>query len=266
MQTRAYCGTLHAVTCPCCLSMNSLARMLTVLELYKPGTPIVDIAAICNHFGYAPASAYRYVRELCAVGLLVRLPGGYGLGPRIIELDLLMREYDPLVGGNRDLIEMLARETGLNVLLSEWYRNTVINVHQEMAGESAPLNYGRGRPMALFRSATARVILAHLPPRNLRRLYDENLEQPDLLRLGATWKIFSKEMLDIRKRGYCITEGDLDPGKAGIAAPIFFEKRVIGSITAVGASKLLRGFDEEALAEKVFGVAREITRRIGAST
>ena len=74
--------------------MNSLRRMLAVLKLIQPYRPTVDIAQICLQLGYAPATAYRYVRELADVGLLVRLPGGYALGPRIIELDLLIRETD----------------------------------------------------------------------------------------------------------------------------------------------------------------------------
>ena len=56
--------------------MNSLRRMLDVLSLIGPGRPPLDIDTLCAELGYAPASAYRYVRELNEVGLLVRLPGG----------------------------------------------------------------------------------------------------------------------------------------------------------------------------------------------
>ena len=237
--------------------------MLDVLDLFKPGMPAIDIEGICRLLDYAPASSYRYVRELCDVGLLVRLPGGYALGPRIIELDLQMREEDPLLNTSRELMETLAAETGLNVLLSELYGNTVINVHQEHGRETDALRFGRGRPMALFRSATARVILAHLPARQLRRVYDDNAEHPDVLRLGDNWKSFAKAMLDTRKRGYSVSEGDLDNGKAGIAAPIFDGKRVLGSITAVGSYERFHGFNESYLATQVLEVAAEITRRIG---
>ena len=39
-----------------------------------------------------PASAYRYLRELGTVGLLVRLPRGYALGPRVIQLERQMSD------------------------------------------------------------------------------------------------------------------------------------------------------------------------------
>lgn len=236
--------------------------MLDVLDLFKPGMPAVDIDGICRRLGYAPASSYRYVRELCDVGLLVRLPGGYALGPRIIELDLQIREEDPLLTTSRELMETLVAETGLNVLLSELYGDTVINVHLEQGRETDALRFGRGRPMGLFRSATTRVILAHLPARQLRRVYDEHATRPDVMRLADNWKGFAKAMLDTRKLGYSVSEGDLDNGKAGMAAPIFDGKRVLGSITAVGSNERFHRFNEQYLATQVMQVAADITRRI----
>jgi len=237
--------------------------MLDVLDLFRPDQPAIDVDVICSQLGCAPATAYRYIRELCAVGLLVRLPGGYALGPRVIQLDLQMREYDPMLTGSRDLIEALGEETGLNVLLSELYGSTVITVHHHPGRDAEPLRFGRGRPMALLRSSTALVVLANLQPRQLRRLYDEHAEQDDMQRLGANWKDFSRAMLEIRRKGYCLTSGDLDPNKAGISAPIFDErKRILGSITAVGSVERFRAFNEEYLATRVRDTAGEITRRI----
>lgn len=244
--------------------MNSLRRMLDVLSLIGPGRPTLDIDTLCTELGYAPASAYRYVRELNEVGLLVRLPGGYALGPRIIELDLLMRENDPLLRSSRSLLEAMTQETGLHALLSELYEDTVINIHQEDGLDGHPLNFGRGRPMHLFRSATSRVILANLSPRQLRRVYDKHADNPDLLRLGADWKLFSKAMLQIRKQGYCLSRGELDPDKTGLAAPIFDDKkRVLGSITLVGSHGRFAAFNEDFLARRIGQAAREITQSIG---
>lgn len=241
--------------------------MLDVLGLITRERPAIDVEQICQALGYAPASAYRYVRELEDVGFLVRLPSGYALGPRIIELDLQMRESDPLLKNSRDLMEELARQTGLNVLLSELYGETVINIHQEFGLDSQQLNYGRGRPMALFRSATSTVILAHLSPRQLRRVYDSHSESPDLRELGQDWKAFSRTMLQLRKQGYSLSKGQLDPGKVGVAAPIFDEKgRVLGSISLVGSHERFDAFNESFVARLICGSASEISRRIAGAT
>lgn len=243
--------------------MNSLRRMLDVLDLFTPDQPVIDVEMICSTLKYAPASAYRYVRELSDVGLLAKIPGGYTLGPRVIELDRQITEYNPLLVQSRDLVADLSVQTGLGVLLSELYGSTVINVLQIPGRDTQPLNFGRGRPMALFRSATAKVILAYLLPRQLKRLYEQHVNEPDLTRLGATWKGFSKSMLQIRKQGYCISIGELDPDKTGLAAPIFDEKkRVLGSITLVGSTERFQAFNESYLANLITSAGHRITERL----
>jgi DNA-binding IclR family transcriptional regulator len=245
--------------------MNSLRRMLAVLQLIRADRPLVDIDDIRGELGYAPATAYRYLRELVGVGLLVRWPGGYGLGPRIIEYDLMIRESDPLLNRSRELVRALARQTGLNVLLSELFEDTVISIHQEYGVDPGELNFGRGRPMPLFRSATSRVILAHLPPRRLRRLHDSHAGSAELQALGADWGAFAQAMRAIRRQGWCRSSGELDPGKTGLAAPIFDDaQRVIGSITLVGHSARFDAIDADALCRAVVEAGREITRRVAA--
>jgi len=245
--------------------MNSLRRMLNVLDLFKPDQPVLDVDIICSQLGYSPASAYRYLRELGEVGLLVRLARGYALGPKVIALDRQMTDYDPILVCGRDLIDNLVAETGLDALISELYGTAVINVLLKRGTESAYAGAGRGRPIDLFRTATSRVVLAYLLPRQIRRIYDARASDPEILKMGLTWKDFSKGLLAIRKQGYCISEGELNPERSGIAAPVFDEKRrVLGSITIVGSSDRFKAFRENYLANLVTGAATELTARISA--
>ena len=242
--------------------MNSLSRMLEVLNLFKPEQPVIDIEVICSQLGYTPASAYRYVRELSGFGLLVKLPRGYALGPKVIELDRQMTQFDPLLAASRDIVGDLVEQTGLQLLISELYGSTVINILQKSGADEQSLNFGRGRPMDLFRSATSRVILAYLLPRQLRRIFD-SARPEDVARSGATWTDFSKAMLRIRKDGYCISAGELDPDKTGIAAPIFDEKqRILGSITLVGSNTRFEAFQRSYLSGLMTQAAAQITARI----
>lgn len=236
--------------------------MLEVLNLFKPDQPVIDIEIVCSQLGYAPASAYRYVRELSNAGLLVRLPRGYALGPRVIELDRHMTQFDPLLSASRDIVGDLIAQTSLELLISELYGSTVINILQRSGAQEETLNFGRGKPMDLFRSATSRVILAYLLPRQLRRIFD-GAAPTDLAHVGTNWKDFSKTMLQIRKDGYCVSEGELDPDKSGIAAPIYDEKnRILGSITLVGNSERFNAFNRDFLSGLVTDAARKITVRI----
>lgn len=237
--------------------------MLDVLALFKPEQPVIDAEIICKELGYAPASAYRYLRELGDFGMLVRLPHGYALGPRIIELEHQMTEYDPLIVCSRDLVDHLVSETGLDALISEWYGDSVVNVLIKRGLDEGPVGGGRGRPIDLFQSSTARVVLAYLLPRQIRRVFEAHASSHQESTPALDWKQFSKDLLRIRKQGYCISESELYVGREGVSAPIFDEKkRVLGSITLVGQKERFQVFQEKYLCNLVTIAASEITARI----
>ena len=72
-------------------------------------------------------------------------------------------------------------------------------------------------------------------------------------------------MLQIRKDGYCISEGELDPDKSGISASIFAEKqRILGSITLVGNSERFNAFNRDYRSGLITDAARKMTTRITA--
>lgn len=243
--------------------MNSLRRLLMVFDLFRPEQPVIDVDTICRELGYTPATAYRYLRELGDAGFLKRLPRGYALGPRIVTLEQLMTNYDPLLACSRDLADKLVADTGLDALVSEWHGDSVVNVLVQRGSDAGPVGGGRGLPINLFHSATSRVVLAYLLPRQIRRVYDTHLQTPDGQPLGQEWKAFTKSLLAIRKQGYCVSESELHPGRSGVAAPIFDEKRrVIGSMTLVGRSERFQAFQQSYLRHLVTGAASELTTRI----
>jgi DNA-binding IclR family transcriptional regulator len=243
--------------------MNSLRRLLMVFDLFRPEQPIIDVDIICRELGYTPATAYRYLRELGDAGLLKRLPRGYALGPRIFTLEHLMTNYDPLLACSRDLVEKLVADTGLDALVSEWHGDSVVNVLIQRGSDAGPAGGGRGRPIDLFHSATSRVVLAYLLPRQIRRVYDAHANPSQLQSLGLEWKPFIKSLLAIRKQGYCISESELYPGRSGVAAPIFDEKRrVLGSMTLVGLSERFGAFQQRYLCDLVTGAASQLTARL----
>ena len=105
--------------------------------------------------------------------------------------------------------------------------------------------------------------MAQLAPRPMRRAY----ERIEGSRMGAPelppWKQFVKEMRVLRMQGYCLTRGQVEGGKSGLASPILDERgRVLGSITVVGDDKRFDMFNEPHLARLVSDAAARLTARI----
>ncbi|MBV6304267.1 IclR family transcriptional regulator [Candidimonas humi] len=245
-----------------------ISRVSAILNLFGVHKPLIGIEEIAQALEVSPASAYRYAADLVQAGLLSRLSGRYRLGLKIIELEYLISTCDPIIAAAHQPMEALARATGANVLLCNMYDSTLVNVAHVTGLRPVRVRYTKGLPMPLFRGSQARIVLAHMERRRLRRLYDAALQDPqtaaDAQALGAGWRDFTRTLRAIRKQGYYISRGELDAGVTGIAAPVFGEQEeILGSlvlVTAIDAPPLL---PEPALIELVVQNARHLSQRIG---
>ena len=91
--------------------------MLSVLDLFTSEQPVWTAEEMIAKLGYSRPTGYRYVRELCAAGLLARNASKYFLGPRVIELDYQIRQADPLTTSGQEVMKELAGRTGWSATL-----------------------------------------------------------------------------------------------------------------------------------------------------
>ncbi len=213
-------------------------RLLSVLELFSDDQPTWTVEEAAQRLQTSVPTAYRYFKSLAKVGLIS--PGsrsGYTLGPAIIEMDRQIRLRDPLLGAGRPVMEDLIRYSpeGSAILLCSVFHDRVICIHQVVGlGPQVQVSYERGRPMPLFRGATAKIVLANLPPRTLKRMFELHTKEIKAAGLGHSWEVFKKTLGVIRRAGVSVTRGEVDPGRVGVAAPIFAsDGSVLGSLSSV---------------------------------
>ena len=244
--------------------MNSLDKMLGLLEVFTPLAPMWSMDQLIRFSGCSRSTCYRYVRALQKAGLLTPVgQGAYMLGPRVIELDRNIRASDPIYAAGGLPMQALCRSTGHTTILCVLYSEAVMCVREEL-GDDAPVgSFSRGQKRPLFTAAASKVILAQLPAHQLRRLFAKHRKPIALAGLGRDWDAFRLALRRIRDAGHCITVGEFTPGIVGIAAPIFNRAgQVLGSlglaITAAGKDRA--GYPR--LSEAVMAAAAEVTTRI----
>lgn len=240
---------------------SSLSRILNVLNLFNPQRLEIDAEVIGNEFGLSRTSSYRYLKELCEAGLLAkRGPGGYILGPRLIELDWMMRNYDPILSHGQKYIEELTKRTGLTAFVSAFYDDRIINTFILSPNNELRYTYGRGRPLPLFRGAQSKVLTSHQQIRKIKYLYEHFIAKED----GHTYDLndILKKAKQVRKDGFCITHNELNMGYTGIATPIFLDKEskeVHTSICVVGSHEQFELFRKETIIEILFDTSAKLT-------
>lgn len=225
--------------------MSSLKKALAMLDLFSATTPVWTSEDLIKYIGTSPATGYRYLKTLFDAGLLAKVANGsYIIGPRVLELDRIARDSDPVYSVGTPVIKELSRKTGLSSLLSVLYSDSVMCVQQEATLEGVvPVGlFNRGQRRPLISGASAKIILAFLPPHQLRSVYTKQKKAIALAGLGTNWDAFKAATKSIRDAGFCITEGEYRQNITGMAAPIFNKDReVLGSIalaatTVPGAS------------------------------
>jgi DNA-binding IclR family transcriptional regulator len=211
-------------------------RLLSVLALFTLDQPEWTVDDAAAKLRVSATTAYRYFKQLTKAGLISPVSGAsYTLGPAIIQMDRQIQISDPMLNAARpvmaDLVQYAAE--GSTVLLCRLFHDRVMCVHQVMGrGPQEPVSYERGRLMPLFRGATSKIILAHLPTRTLKSLFEHDAADIARAGLGKTFDEFRRTLGALRRAGACVSRSEIDPRRVGIAAPIFgADRAVLGSLS-----------------------------------
>jgi DNA-binding IclR family transcriptional regulator len=220
-------------------SVSSSSKILNILDLYSPERTTLHIDDVAQTFDVSQSTAYRYLKELCDAGFLAQLgKGNYSLGPKIVELERLLRLTDPLyIAGTLAMANLKDLCANRALLLCTLYNDRVLCIQKTgvdsitMDGKPMPIMRDRGTPFTLFKGAGSLAILAHLPPHRIKSLYLANQKDISDAGLGETWKDFRECLSTIRKNGYATTVGQINTKMLGIAVPIILHTgEVSGSL------------------------------------
>ncbi|MCC2689151.1 MAG: Transcriptional regulator, IclR family protein [Rhizobiaceae bacterium] len=244
---------------------NSLERMLGILaafdEMHLERTP----EELMRRLGYSRPTLYRYLKTLREAGLIVGVgQAAYTLGPKIVEMDFLLRRADPLVLEGRALLEELAGRHPGTAFLSRWYRDRVLCVTSISSSDEALSSYPRGRPMPVGRGSTSHAIMAFLPRRQAVALIDSSLDVYRGIGLGGRDAVLAR-FRAIRRDGYATARGEVTAGVVGTAAPVFDGgKAPIASLCLTMAEAHADAFGPERLGREVAATADRLSERLSA--
>ncbi|CAN5406764.1 IclR family transcriptional regulator [soil metagenome] len=247
--------------------MSSQDKMLSLLDAFSVDSPLWSAEELAARFDLPPSTCYRYLKSLHQAGLLARVgSGSYVVGPRVLALDRVSRQSDPVYSVGSPVIVALSRRTGFSALLSVLYSDSVMCV-QQVATDDAPAGlFGRGQQRPLVAGATANIILAHLQPHQLRSVFNKQPERVADAGLGRDWDTLKASVTAIRQQGYAFSAGEYRAGIAGLAAPLFNKDgEVLGSIALATSTDSPQLAAFKALAPTLIDAAARISQGIAKS-
>ena len=246
--------------------MSGLTRYALILRLFGEAKSDWTIAEIATELEVPVSTVYRTVRDLLAESFLEpATEGHYRLGSAFIAFDRLIRLTDPIMRVGNVLLQDMARQAGVPCVgvLARLFGDTVMCVADTLPSDNGiRTSYERGRPRPLTRGATSKVILAQLPARRLNRLLEARAARQDR-RHAPDPADMRDELALIRKRGYCITRGEVDKGMVGLAAPVSVPGRALmASLSLVVPAAALEDSIERRLVLLLVSAASLLTEKL----
>jgi len=208
-----------------------------MLLLFDDASPTLSAQQIADGLKMSRSATYRYLQSLRSQGLLEEdaTRGLYRLGPRVLELARVARKGLGVSEVALPVMERLAATVDEAVLLTRRSANQVVCIERVESQHPVRLSYERGHVLPLHAGASAKVLLAFAPPGEVEALLegaaleqftDSTVTDPDLL---------LAELVDIRTRGFAFSDGEVDAGVRGVAAPILgSDGRVIAGLSVAG--------------------------------
>jgi DNA-binding IclR family transcriptional regulator len=248
--------------------MTSHRRMLSILDLYSPpGHPALTADQIMEALGYTRGTAYRYIKELVEAGLLSRIGTAYTLGPRIIELDNYIRQFDPVLNAGYAHLARLRDKFECDLLLASLFsKRLVVSLHMK-GSEHLHTSYSRGHAMPLFRGAGGKVVLAGMPARIQKKLFETHKAEIAEAGWAKTWEQFRQVLGEVRRMGYAYSIGELDKGYAGIAIAVTHDGLAPPSCVVLLFSETRwEILDKGVLARDVIALAQDIQSSLASMT
>lgn len=244
-------------------SVHSVSQVLSLFGIEKDE---IGIREASHELGILPGSLHRLFSAMEAVGFLEKtLNRKYRLGERLFELGALFPLHSPLRKIVRPHAEDLAQQFQLNVRLavpSHLHPHYVITIDRIENFENHPLVQRISLNVPIYCSGIGKAILAFSDPETQRRI----LKDIKLIRYTkntiTSMKKLKAEIAQIQKNGYALDRAEEYENVFCIAAPLFQNSKLVGSISLSESPERMSKRNIPELAKALMERASFISRQL----
>ncbi|MCC6177977.1 MAG: IclR family transcriptional regulator [Chloroflexi bacterium] len=243
--------------------VRSVDHALAILNQFESSTATLGLTELSDRLGLSKGAVHALLVSLARAGFVDRAGAGarYQLGPRLVHLAGLRLQQSVIRGSARPILERLVHVTGETAFLGvvegdrALYADRVESQHRlRVVGEV-------GTPIPLHATALGKILLAHLPPQQIRAILTAPLEAYTRHTITDPGRL-ATEIEAIRACGFAVSMGERDEFTAGVATPVRgFAGMVTTAITVAG---VIGRLDIDASIHALREAARELSAILGA--
>ena len=243
----------------------SLAKGLEVLSCFGAGTPSLSLKELCERMGWPKGSGFRYTFTLHELGYLDQDPvtKRYRPGVKVLGLGFDYLSSLDLTARAQAHIEELFLKTGCPTHMAVLDGPDIVYVARRSDRSLTTINLFVGARLPAYCTSMGRVLLAFRPVPEIRELLaGVNMVKhtPNTIADIDGLEVAFKE---IRSRGYCMTDQELEIGVRSVAAPVRDSSGEV--IASVNVSTLAARVDLQELESKVLPRLLEASAQISSA-
>lgn len=244
--------------------VQSVERALAILDILARSGE-AGVTAIAKELGVHKSTAFRLVTTLEQGGLVEQSEerGKYRLGMGILRLAGATTARLDLVQEARPISRRLAAATGETVNIAVLADRAALYLDQVAGSSSLQPHNWVGQHIPLHATSNGKVLLSGLDDDALSRTLGDDL--PAYTEATVTdLQLLSKEVAEVRERGFSTAVDELEVGLTAVAAPIHnAHGDVIAAISVSGPTFRLDVTRLATVTTELRAAAHEISYRLG---
>ena len=216
--------------------MASLARGLTVIAAFSQQPQSQTIAQLSQKTGIPRAAVRRCLYTLAKLGFVTGNDRHFSLLPKILTLGHAYLSSTPLVVAAQPFLDQVNAAVHESCSIAILDDDDILYVaRSRKTTRIMSIDLKPGSRLPAYCSSMGRVLLAHLPPQELKAYLARSK-----LKAYTDRTITSKERLvqvleAVRRNGYAIVDQELEVGLRSIAVPVSDANGTVVSAMNVGA-------------------------------
>lgn len=241
--------------------MQLVERTLDVLLTLSKESDGLSVSELAEKINLPSSTTHRILNALKKRHFVMQLSESkkYRLGYKVLTLSSNMIKEDNLALTAKPFMKELALKINKTVALCVIESESLICLDYVESKDTSMFMVRTGFAMPPHATSAGKAIQAFMPIDIVQRIY---LSNHDKLTSNTKTDLeeFMKELEQVRKEGYAISDEELQLGVQGAASPIFdFNKRVIGAVSFTALKS------DNSLTEENLGLLKEYARMISKS-
>jgi IclR family transcriptional regulator, pca regulon regulatory protein len=201
--------------------IEAIARGLDVIRTFKPGQPVMSLAAVAAASELPRPTARRILLTLEQLGYVRQEgPSGYELTPRVLDLGMSYVLSRGLWEIARPHMQELVAQTRESTSIAQLDGSDIVYVARVAVPKIVTLAVTIGTRFPAMPTSLGKVLLAALPLDEAERI----IAEPSRSGITPPWRPEAAEravaLREVRARGWALTDEQLAPGIRSVAVPL----------------------------------------------